>query len=243
MLSEHAGETLSMEHAFAPMAELQRFQPDNHLRPVIAAKPFTTHSTTALLARPPAGPVTAIEDATGAQTPVNAKDQPQKVGLGDGEGYAFSFPAGDAVASNCRRQAHPLLIADYDPTGVERLKAVLAIAQTPKDGPSYRRISADVGYLRMPTMGTEYTAQYDALAKQLLDAERWQRKGHHRRSAPGNKAAASYYVATGAHAGSPLMRISSAEERRQSCSPKRVTKDSVSSPRRYIGRPTSVLAL
>lgn len=167
---------ISTDDAFAPIQDLHTFMPDNHTGPLINRRDFQSGGVTALLESPPLTTCTHVGNKNGKQFEFNPKDPsqfPQKVLYPDANGrlYArhlltYTSAKGELTTLYCGPQTIRL-IPDYDPTGKERMKAVLALAQTPKDAPSYRRVSPEVGYLRMPTMTATHEVEYRKLESDI----------------------------------------------------------------------------
>jgi len=153
---------VTVAEALAPFGKLEDLQLDNHSGPV-GLPFFQSGSRTAVMDAAPQGACTQMRSVEGAVFPLNTNDPAQAsrkaLVLADPnsperEGYYIAYPAkrGIAAAVNCGGKwigamptwAHSrrLLIAN------------LAGGKSP-DAPSYRMLSGEIGYLRLPSFSKE----------------------------------------------------------------------------------------
>lgn len=149
---------IGLREALAPFERLETFQLDNHSGPLSKAVSFQSGSTTAALESAPSGPCVALKNGAGEELPLNSKDpaqnaRPAKIVRGgdarETDGYYLSYPMRRGVVSHvkCGNAWIPLLTW----TNSSRNAAIEALAQHSAGEPSYREISENIGYLRLPT--------------------------------------------------------------------------------------------
>ena len=181
MLKAHRGQVMSANDAFSPVAELKQFQADNHTCPIVDDRRnrLVAGSTTEMLANVPSGPCEKLVNAAGVSYPLRPNDlstQPFRVLIGESgsefsslaTGYAISHPLnlGNGSYVVCAGEKISLAL-DYDLKGNGRLKAILQLMGRTEDQPLYRRVSPEIGYLRMPTMEGATAQGYQDLANRM----------------------------------------------------------------------------
>lgn len=188
ILAKHGTKDIHVSQAFAPLEELQRFQPDNHTGPMVSGAVADGDSRTALLVTAPSGPATQLINSAGETftlNPADAATQPQAILLGSSaasfaemqQGYSISYPSkrGTAVAvvAGGKRIS---LVEDFDPKGAVRENLVLELSELKKDTAAYRRVDADIGILRLPSMVAAHATAYENLKKSIFSLSDGQEK-------------------------------------------------------------------
>jgi hypothetical protein len=141
--------SLRVEDAFDSWRELMRFQLDNHSGP-IPGRAFQGFSRSLLLEAEPSAPVTAWRDRLGQSGPRDTGDpahQPRRCVVFRGgrldEGIVISHPAllGDWEAVKAGGEWIPVREAGLSVSITNLTREVV-----------YRRLNAEVGYVRIPTL-------------------------------------------------------------------------------------------
>jgi hypothetical protein len=153
-LASKNGATIPIAEALAAVNRLENFQLDNHTGPTGGKVSFQSGSRTAVLEKSPAATCTELRDASGAVSPLDAIDpaqRPKKARIGglDRTGSYISYPTrrGAITAIHCGEWIGVTPVWD----GPTRDKLIADLTQpADPDDPSYRTISAGIGYLRLP---------------------------------------------------------------------------------------------
>lgn len=148
---------LDLPDALAPFGKLEELQLDNHSGPV-GLPFFSSGSRTAVLDAAPSGVCTQMRTVNGATFPLLSGDPAQAprkalvladVNAAEREGYYISYPAKRGILNGvlCGGKWVP-----GRPNWSHSKRALITnLAGAAPDAPSYRAISADIGYLRLPS--------------------------------------------------------------------------------------------
>ena len=163
---------LDLPDALAPFGKLEELQLDNHSGPV-GLPFFSSGSRTAVLDALPAGVCTQMRTVDGATFPLNTSDPAQvprkalvlaDVNAAEREGYYISYPAKRGILNGvlCGGKWVP-----GRPNWSHSKRALITnLAGAAPDAPSYRAISAEIGYLRLPS----FTKPNSELLRKLMAA-------------------------------------------------------------------------
>src|SRR5207237_1902555 len=80
------------------------------------------------------------------------------------DGFYISYPARRGMAAAIQCSGAWIAVSAWEDAG--RMAAITALAQQPGDKPSYRVVSDDIGYLRLPT----FSKENNELLRKLLPA-------------------------------------------------------------------------
>ena len=168
-LGAHAGKSLPLADAFAPMKALMTFQLDNHTGLPLGIY-FGSSSATYVLSGSAKGACTEIRTAAGLRFPLDPKDPAQHVrvakrwNLAAGKLDAVNYLAvpgsrGDVISVVCGGASIPLTAAtpgriDLDAPRASfaaRKEPILALGKATKDEPDLKLLAPDVAYARFPT--------------------------------------------------------------------------------------------
>ncbi len=152
---------LTLAEALAPFGRLEDVQLDNHSGPV-ALPLFSSGSRSAVLDSAPQGVCTEMRMAEGSTTALDPKDPAQApkkalvmidTNAAEREGYYFVYPArrGIAAAVQCGGK----WIAARPTWAHSRRQLIANLAGQSPDEPSYRALSGEIAYLRLPTFSKE----------------------------------------------------------------------------------------
>lgn len=149
---------LSAKDAFAFWTQLMDFQLDNHSGP-IPGYGASASSRTALLNAVPTGTCTQARTTEGKLIPLNAKDpaqQPHAAYTPDLKPLHYiTYPARyELAAIECGGQWIDTAIS-WRATAQDRMADIQELAQAPAGTPSFRKINADIAYLRLPTFSKQ----------------------------------------------------------------------------------------
>ncbi|MDR3700158.1 MAG: S41 family peptidase [Candidatus Sulfopaludibacter sp.] len=163
---------LALADALAPFGTLQGVQLDNHSGPV-GLPFFSSGSRTAVLDATPQGACTQMRTVEGAIFTLDQRDPAQApkkaqilldVNAPEREAYYLAYPAKRGIVNGV--QCAGKWITAW-PTWAHSKRLLIAhLAGTASDTPSYRAISKDMGYLRLPS----FTKENGELLRQLLAA-------------------------------------------------------------------------
>lgn len=164
-LAARGSAKLGLREALAAVGKLMDFQLDNHTGPA-GTLLFASGSRTAVLASTPRGACTEMETAEGKHFALDPKDPaqaPKTARIGDSQGYYFAYPArrGTAVSILCGDTWSVVRVTWQN---ARRRQLVAELAERPESEPSYRKISAAIAYLRLPT----FSKQNGELLRELL---------------------------------------------------------------------------
>jgi hypothetical protein len=174
MLASKGSAPIPTAEAFAPVAELMSVQLDNHTGPMIPTG-FGSGSASYLLAEKPAGPCTRARTVAGTEfelRPTDPAQQPKAVLVPDGKrlrpGFYVTSPAsrGELDAVLCGEKWVRMVKGASD-SYRDPSKLMEASISHAGDAPAYEKLSADVGYLRLPTFSKQNGEKLLALAKSL----------------------------------------------------------------------------
>jgi hypothetical protein len=156
LMADKKGQFLPIQAALSPFADLMDFQLDNHSGPLEVAR-FGSGSRSAILNAPPTAACTEMKATQGRIYSIDAGDsgqQPRRAVLSDMSTavWYLSYPdkRGEVASVHCGDKwidAKPT----YQPKDGDRVRNLLAIAQTSEDVPSFRVVSEAISYLRLPT--------------------------------------------------------------------------------------------
>ncbi|HEY4360825.1 MAG TPA: S41 family peptidase [Bryobacteraceae bacterium] len=170
MLAHRGKKRIIVQEAFEPFEKLIAFQLDNHSGPVLANARFGSGSRTSLFELAPDGVCTDMTMAGGMKFTLDAKDpgqQPRRAVLRDastGVWYiAYPEKRGEAALVKCGGKWVPVTPA-WRPERKERAKNILDLAGTAEDAPSFRVMSPEISYLRLPT----FSKQNGELLRKLM---------------------------------------------------------------------------
>jgi hypothetical protein len=176
MLASKGSAPIPTAEAFAPVAELMSVQLDNHTGPIIPMR-FGSGSASYLLDEKPAGPCTRARTVAGTEFELRTTDpaqQPKAVLVPEGKrlrpGFYVTSPAsqGELDAVLCGEKWIAMVKGASD-SYREPSKLMEGFKSHTGDAPGYEKLSADVGYLRLPTFTTENGEKLLALARSLPD--------------------------------------------------------------------------
>ena len=169
LLADKKGQFLPVRVALAPFGDLMDFQLDNHSGPVQLAE-FGSGSRSATLGAPPMAACSEMKATGGKIYSMDAGDsgqQPRRALLSDMTTtvWYLSYPdkRGEVASVHCGDKWIDVKPA-YQPKDSDRVRNVLAMAQTSEDAPSFRVVSEAISYLRLPT----FTKQNGELLRALI---------------------------------------------------------------------------
>lgn len=169
--SELAGKgTLPGKTAFGFWAKLMDFQLDNHSGPV-PGYGMGFSSRTATLRSVPKGPCTRVRTASGAVVALNPRDaaqQPkQTLDVNLERIHYIAYPGREELqAVECAGEWIELELS-WRAMAKDRIQDVLGLSQAAEDGPAFRRIDADIAYLRLPTFSKANNEKLMQLEKSI----------------------------------------------------------------------------
>lgn len=190
-------QSLSLIEAFSPLEQLKGFQTDNHTGPLSAdlmrSAVMKEGSLSAVLQKKPTGHCSQLANSSGASFPLDSNDpaqQPKLVYLQIGDNgslsqpvYYISYPRdrGNAATIECGSEVitlTPVWSTSFLPGDSSTLAEASDVLSLVDPGapasnlgeamlPTYRHISDDVGYLRVPPLSDRQGshAVADALAE------------------------------------------------------------------------------
>jgi hypothetical protein len=168
-LAARVDASLDIADAFAPFAKLMDFQLDNHTGFADGSVRLGSGSRSAILERPATAACTALRTASG-EFALDSRDPAQRpiatrIVSPDGTsapGVYVSYPSrrGEVTAIRCGDAWIPLRTWG----GADRMDAIAALAQHGAGEPSYRTVSPQIGYLRLPA----FTKENNEILRKLL---------------------------------------------------------------------------
>lgn len=147
--------------AFAAFGRLEAVQLDNHSGPV-GLPLFQSGSRSAALDSAPVGACTQMRTADGAVFALDPKDPAQNarkalivgdVNVPERAGYYFSYPARRGILASV--ECGGTWIAARPTWAHSKQRMIANLAGQSGNAPSYRMLSGDIGYLRLPTFSKE----------------------------------------------------------------------------------------
>jgi len=157
LAAESKGKELPVREAMAPFGELEEFQLDNHSGPLNQSANFGSGSRSAKLGAAPAGECSEMKNTDGKSFVIDARDpaqRPKRALLADlaTPAWYVSYPAkrGEAHSILCGGKWLDVTPA-WQPEDAARISNILKLAQTEGDVPSFRVVSPEISYLRLPT--------------------------------------------------------------------------------------------
>ena len=162
-LAARGNSDISLVDAFFTWREFMKVQLDNHSGPIVGGMAANGHagSWISVLANTPAGTCTELRNKKDEVYPIDNSDpaqRPKKREDLDGRAVNFivaPWSKGAITAVHCGADWIPSQPAWLDEDGAARRASIRALAQTEKDEPSFRSISPQTGYLRLPTFSKQ----------------------------------------------------------------------------------------
>lgn len=169
MLNAHAGESLRLADAFAPMKQLMAFQLDNHTTIPLVGPRFGSTSQSAVIARAPNAACPEFKTTAGAVVPLDVHDpsqQPRRAKrwvslsqvLADVTYISLPSSRGEPQSIHCGAEWIPMVVAYprglFESTREEmaaRDRLIRELSGATVDEPNVKLLEPTVAYARMPT--------------------------------------------------------------------------------------------